>query len=91
MPHAFTSQYIIKGNQDRSSSKAKNQEAGADGRDWMGAEEGGFTGLVLIDYIACFPFIEPRMAIPWMAQSTMSWALSHQTLIKEMPYRHTEA
>jgi hypothetical protein len=45
------------------------------------------TGLLLIAGSACF-LIEPRTTSSGMAPPTMGWALSHPSLIKEMPNSH---
>jgi hypothetical protein len=82
--YGFTSQFIIKGSQDRNS---KRQEPG--GRNWCRGH--GWillTGLLLMAYSAYF-LIEPRTTSAGMTPPTMDWAFPHQSLIKKMSCRLT--
>ena len=44
------------------------------------------TGLLLMAYSACL-LIVPRTTSSWVAPLTMGWALPHQSLISNVPYR----
>lgn len=80
LDYTSTSLFIIEGSQDRESNRAGAQRQELMQSPWKVL----LAGLLPKTFSACF-LIESRTTSQGMAPPTMSWALTHQSLIKKMP------